>query len=273
MAKGHRGANQHGRRCRHLCYPLVHGLGDERDGTEAGASRANASLPVQWKKLTFAELSRQLRETILGLPEGAAPALATALFMCLPLPDAWPKALTHLRRLGDLTNDPNVRRVLESFTAVYEEARDRLWRTTDGQTFSSFAVLGGHAASTRTRRRLLVFYGCEVLRAHGLRLDSTTGAPHAYELMHEILSTFWPTEQRPSAKPESIERAYFRGKDEVDSARFEVARRGSANGPGTALAEQGAALARYPSADEFRHHVVGLYGPQEHVWVPQPDPT
>jgi hypothetical protein len=87
--------------------------------------------------------------------------------MCLPLPDAWAKALTHLRRLSGYSDHPHLDRIVAAFEAVYDEERDRLWRTRGDLQFTSFRVLRQRPASTRTRRRLLVFYGVEMLRADG----------------------------------------------------------------------------------------------------------
>jgi hypothetical protein len=44
---------------------------------------------VRWKKLSFADLVARIRDRVPRVPEDAARPIATLLFMCLPLPDAW----------------------------------------------------------------------------------------------------------------------------------------------------------------------------------------
>lgn len=219
-----------------------------------------------------------------GVPPGAVRPLATVFFMCLPLPDAWTKALTHLRRLTDYSEHPQLLRILAAYKALYDEERDRLWRTRGDLQFTSFRVLRQRPASTRTRRRLLVFYGVEVLRAEGLPLESRTGATNAFDVMRQALHRFWPTETRGMAKLESIERAYFRGKEEAENTRFEVRRPAGAESgaappagpPGVDAAPAPApadppSWTRYPTPEEFLQHIAALYLPGDIGWIPVPD--
>jgi hypothetical protein len=222
---------------------------------------------VRWQRVTFANFVDLVAGQVPGVPAGAARSLATVFFMCLPLPDAWAKALTHLRRLTDYSDHPRLLAILGAYEALYDEERDRLWRTRGDLQFSSFRVLRQRPASTRTRRRLLVFYGVEMLRAEGLPLESKGGVG-AYDVMRQAVHRFWPTEIRGVAKVESIERAYFRGKEEAQKTRFES--RSQLAEPASTAPEP-AAGTRYPTPEEFRLHISALYTLDDVAWIPVPD--
>lgn len=132
--------------------------------------------------MTFAEFESLLRTEVSEISVGASRAVGTAFFMCLPLPDAWTKALTHLRRVLAYTDNPRLEEVLGEYEALYHEERDRLWRTAGDLHFAPFRVLRQHPASTRTRRRLLVFCSVEALKADGLPLESTKKTVSAYDV-------------------------------------------------------------------------------------------
>jgi hypothetical protein len=230
---------------------------------------------VRWEKVSFAALQTRMQACVPGLPSDAVQPLATALFMCLPLPDAWTKALTHLHRLVDYSDHEQLGEIIVAFQALYDEERDRLWRTRGDLTFKSFRVLKEKSSSTRTRRRLLVFYGIETLRASGLPLENAAGSG-AYDVMGQVLQHFWPTEVRRVAKRESIERAYFRGKDEAVSTRFEPGHRARSRTAhdltdGPPPAEALLMPSRYPTAIEFQTFLSGLYLPDDTVWLPVSD--
>jgi hypothetical protein len=175
---------------------------------------------VDWKKTTFAEAQALLVKHVPGIPADAVRPLAAALFMCIPLPPAWAQALTKLRALREFTDHPEALDIIDDFEAVYAEERDRLWRTYGDLRFAPFAVWREKPISTRSRRRILVFLGAELLRAAGLPLESTSSAG-AFDLVADVLRYFWPRETGGAPDPESVERAYYRGKDEYESTTFE----------------------------------------------------
>jgi hypothetical protein len=231
---------------------------------------------VRWKKVSLIELRGLIREQAPDVPSEAARWLAAAFFMCLPLPDAWAKALTHLRRLKEYADNPQLDRVLAELQMIYDEERDRLWRTHGDLHFAPYQVFRQRPASTRTRRRLLVYYGVEALRAAGLPLESRRGGPNAYEIMRRLLHRLWLTEVRGVAKLESIERAHFRGKEEVESTRFARGRPRAAIMGGEPQMQAAAgpdtpAAARYPTAEEFWKFVAGAYRDTDTAWMPVQD--
>lgn len=88
--------------------------------------------------------------------------------------------------------------------------------------------------------------------------------------MRRLLHRLWPTESRGVAKTESIERTYLRGKEEVQTARFDAGDSKPAD-DGAALGVTDAPGSRYPTAEEFQKFVTGLYLPDNTAWIPVQD--
>lgn len=286
-----------------------------------------------WRGITFADLQTRIGG-IPGVPGTSVRPISAALFMCVPLPPAWASAATRLRDLRAFTAHPELLTLIDDFEAIHSEERDRMFRTIGELQFGHFAVFGQPARPTRSRRRIFVYLAVEFLRRGGMRLDRVEAdVPAAYRVVSAILAEVWP---RSVGAPgsESVERAYYRGKDEYERTTFgpplspeerlalrlqqqarenglELSADGALSRARAALArqpqrrsatiravaptgEQLAAyarerepkamspeprcegsqapqfLGRYPTPDEFEHHLTGLYDPHDVVWLPAP---